>query len=192
MKLISRIQETIDWNKTVEEQSDKLAQFNDISENEIRELAQCIKSTEAGILIEYLGYKKLKNHLPLFLEFLQDINWPAARGAIKMLLEAGEALIPEIQRVINEVDNDQIWHYWILLGIVQHWQPEMVAKIKPELLELVKRADKEGASIVALRILKDNSLITNSELTSHYQYLLAKFAGEQVWIDELNDELGEW
>lgn len=191
MNLITRIQEAIEWNKTIEEQSEKLAQFDDITESEIIELSQCVKSTQAGILIEYLGYERLKNHLPVFLEFLQDLNWPATRGAIKMLLEAGEALIPEIQRVIMEVVDDQIWHYWILLGIVQHWPTDIVAKMKPELLELVKRADKEGASIVALRILKDNRLITKSELKIHYQYLLRQFKGDQIWIDELNDEIGE-
>ena len=63
MKLYQKIENTIDWNKSVEQQLDSLGEFDDISEEEIKELAQtCHKSTEAGILLEYLGHEIHKPH----------------------------------------------------------------------------------------------------------------------------------
>ena len=56
----------------------------------------------------------------MFLEFLQDMNWVAAGGASLMLSKAGKEIIPENNKVfLKKTKNDQIWHYWILLGVVQ-------------------------------------------------------------------------
>jgi hypothetical protein len=189
MKLIERIENTIKYDKSVNQQLENLSQFDDLSEEEILDLATHIKSSEVGILIEYLGFKRLRNHLPSFLEFLQDANWPAACGAAKMLGKAREIIIPEIKRVFEEVRNNEIWHYWILILIIQDWDSELVNTIKPELIELINRADKEGASIQALSILKEKELINEKEIEYHYQYLLKKFEGDKYWIDDLNDEI---
>ena len=189
MNLIERIENTIKHNQSIDEQLENLSQFDNLSEEEKLDLTTHLKSSEVGILIEYLGFKGLLNHLPSFLEFLQDANWPAVIGAAKMLGKAREIIIPEIKRVFEEVRNDELWHYWILILIIQDWDAELVNTIKPELLELVNRADKEGASIQALSILKEKELITKKEIEYHYQYLLKKFEGDNYWIDDLNDEI---
>ena len=54
---------------------------------------------------------------------------------------------------------------------------------------MVIKADKEGASIQALSILKEKELITEKEIEEYYQYLLKKFQGDKYWIDDLNDEI---
>ena len=189
MKLIERIENTIKYDKSIDEQLENLSQFDNLSEEEIIELTVHIKSSEVGILIEYLGFEKLRNHLPCFLEFLQDANWPASRGASNMLVKAREIIIPEIKRVFKEVTNDEIWHYWILILIIPDWKKELVNTIKPELIELVIKADKEGASIQALKILKEKELITEKEIEYYYKYLLKKFEGDKYWIDDLNEEI---
>lgn len=190
MKLYQKLANTIDWNKTVEEQLESLSQFDDISDEEIEELAQtCHKSTEAGILLEYIGHERLKPYLHLFLEFLQDMNWPAAPGASKMLLKAGHEIIPEIKRVFREVQNDQIWHYWILLGIVQDFEKDLILELKTDLLELINRADKEGVSIQALRILKEHQLLSKEEIEKYFNYLLDKYKGDECWTKDLNEEI---
>ncbi len=125
----------------------------------------------------------------MFLEFLQDMNWPAARGAAKMLVKAGPEIIPEIKRVFKEVLNDEIWHYWILIVVVQELSSDLVIGLRPEMEELVKRADKEGASIQALKILKEKGLLKKEEMRIWYQYLLEKYKGDDVWIDDLNEEI---
>jgi len=189
MKLIEKIENTIEYDKLINQQLENLSQFDNLTEYEILELTIHHKSSEAGILIEYLGHEKLKNHLPIFLAFTQDGNWPAAGGAAKMLVKAREIIIPEIKKVFKVFWNDEIWHYWILILIIGNWDKELVENLKPELIELVIKVDKEGASIQALRILKEKKLITEKEIEKHYQYLLKKFEGDKYWVDELNDEI---
>lgn len=189
MKLIERIENTIKCDQSIDKQLEALSHFDNLSEEEKLDLTTHIKSSEVGILIEYLGFKRLLNHLPSFLEFLQDANWPATRGTAKMLEKAREIIIPEIKKVFKEVRNDEIWHYWILILIIHEWDTELVNTIKPELIELVNRGDKEGASIQALSILKEKELITEKEIEYYYQYLLKKFEGDKYWIDDLNDEI---
>ncbi len=190
MNISKKIRNTINSYKSIDEQLDSLAQFDNITDAEIREIGRtCHKSTEAGILIEYLGFEKLKPHLPLFLEFLQDLNWPAARGASKMLNRAGKEIVPEIQNIFTEVKDDAIWHYWILVEIVQNLETKLIGELKASLLKLIERADEESASIYALRILKEKKLISEDEIEIHYQYLLQKYEGNGNLIFELNDEI---
>lgn len=190
MKLYQKLENKINWNKSVEQQLDSLSEFDDITDEEIKELAQtCHKSTEAGILLEYLGYERLKPYLNLFLEFLQDMNWPAAGGASRMLSKAGKDIIPEIRRVFEEVKNDQIWHYWILLGIVQDFDKELIFELKYDLIKLVNRKDKEGASIQALRILKENQILSEEQVEEQYQNLLNEYRGDDYWTNDLNEEI---
>ncbi|CAD5298996.1 MULTISPECIES: DUF5071 domain-containing protein [unclassified Imperialibacter] len=190
MKLYQKLKNRIDWNEPVELQLERLAEFDHITNEEIEELAQtCHKSTEAGILLEYLGHERLMPYLHLFLEFLQDMNWPAAGGASKMLTKAGKVIIPEIRRVFQEVNNDQIWHYWILLGIVQYFEKELILEMKADLIELILRADKDGASIQALRILKEKQILSSEEVENRYCYLLDKYSGDLYWTNDLNEEI---
>lgn len=190
MKLYQKLENRIDWNKPVALQLDRLSEFDDITDEEIEELAQtCHKSTEAGILLEYLGHERLGSYVPLFLAFLQDMNWPAAAGASKMLAKAGKKIVPEIKRVFQEVKNDPIWHYWILLGVVQDFEKELILALKLDLTELIARADKEGASIQALRILKEKQALSAVEVEEYYGYLLDKYSGDDDWIKDLKDEI---
>jgi hypothetical protein len=190
MQLYFKLENTIDWNKSIEKQLNNLSKYDNITNEEIQELARtCHKSAEAGILIEYLGFEKLKPYLPLFLKFLQDMNWPAARGAANMLLRSGKEIISELKRVFKEVDDDALWHDWILTGIVQNFNHGLILELREDLITLIRRADTEGASIKALRILKENKLLTAEEVKFHYQFLLERYTGNQYWITELNDEI---
>ncbi len=192
MKLIKRIEETIKWDKPINEQLHNLQQFDNLSDKEILDLSTYIKSSEAGILIEYLGFEKLYNYLPNFIQFLQDANWPAAGGAAKMLVKAKEVIIPEIKRIFKEEKNDAIWHYWILVLIIEEWDSDLVKNLKNELIELIKRADQEGASIESLKILKEKELLTEKEFKNHYNYLYNTIKNGKYEIkDELLRDLRE-
>jgi hypothetical protein len=189
MRFADKIKSAIDRNKSIEEQLDKLAQFDNLSDNDINELTKLIKSTEAGILIDYLGFEKLIKYLPKFLEFLQDMNWPAAGGAAKMLTKSGRLILPEIKRVFNEVANDGTWHYWIILEIIKNWKLDLIKEVKPDLIQLIERADFEGASIQALKILKGKDLLTNEKVRDYYQFLLEIFAGNEYLLQDLKEEI---
>ncbi len=189
-EFFNKVEKAIHWGKPVEEQLEALSQFDDITVADIQEMAAtCHKSAQAGILLEYLGYERLKPYSPLFLEFLQDMNWCGGAGAATMLTKAGKEIIPEIQRVFKEVANDAIWHYWILLGIVQRFDKDLILILKSDLLALIQRADKEGAAIQALVTLKESALLTEKEVLTHYHYLLKKYEGDPYWIEDLNEAL---
>lgn len=184
MNLNEKLTRSIDWKKSVEEQLASLSQYDTISDEEIKEIAEtCFKSTEAGILIEYLRPERLRAFLPSFLEFVQDVNWLAAKGAAVMLVHTGDRILPEIKRVFRQVNDDAIWHYWILSTIVRYFDKALIAKLIPALLLLVKRADKEGAAVEALVILKEEKLLTESELTAQHNYLVECYSDDQTWMN---------
>ena len=189
MKFYQKLENTVAWNKPVDEQLEALSQYDHISEDEILELLQCVKWYEAGILIEYLGPEKLKDYLPQVLEFLQDMNWPGSFGASKMLKKSGRAIVPEIKRVFREVAGDTIWHYWILHNIVEGWDAKLICELKPELIVSIERADWDGASIMALSILKGENLISSKDIEAYYRFLLQEYEGNEDLIKELNEEI---
>lgn len=190
MTVREKVQDLISSDKTAKEQAKALSQFDHITNDEIIELAKtCYKVSEAGILIEYLGYEKLKNHINLFAELLQDINWPAARGAAKMLVAAGKKVIPEIKSVFKNYENDYMWHYWLLTNVVHHLEAEAVRELKSELTALVRKADSDGTAIQALRILKEKAVLPENEINGLYQYLLEHYKNDEVWLNDLKEEL---
>jgi hypothetical protein len=87
------------------------------------------------------------------------------------------------------VKHDQIWHYWILLGIVQDFDKQLISELKNDLIKLVNRKDKEGASIQALRILKENQILSEEQVEEQYQNLLNEYRGDDYWINDLNEEI---
>ncbi len=74
MEFYQKLENTISWKKSVSEQTEALSQYENITEDEIQQLLKCVKRTEAGFLIEYLGSEKQKDYLPQIFKFLQDAN----------------------------------------------------------------------------------------------------------------------
>jgi len=172
---ISEKMQHIDYSKSIEDQLDSLSLFDDITDSEIEELFDWHKSSEAGILLEYLGPVRLQKYLPQFLQFLQDINWPGAGGAARMISAAGATALPEIRRVFRE-ENDSTWKDWIILAILQEWNTELVASLKPELIHIIQKPDSEAASTSAFKILVENGLLTAEEKSTLYQQLRQAYA----------------
>jgi hypothetical protein len=170
----------IRYNLSVQEQLETLALFDDITDVDIGMLTHHAKSSRVGILLEYLGPVRLQNFLPQFLGFLQDYNWPGARGTDRMLGAAGEMLVPEIRRVFRE-ENDSTWNYWIILVVLGRWAPRLVALLKPDLLYLIQYPDRENAAIEAFSVLKMKGLLDENECNSLYQQLRTAFQRMQPW-----------
>lgn len=184
MESLTQLLKKVSRNKLPEDQVETLKLFDNLTEEQINELITWgyIKSSEAGIVIRYLGYPKLSNYLAELLEFLQDGNWPAAGDVSRLLTSIGRPLIPYIINVFRN-KNDALWNYWILVYIVKDWDNEIISAIRNELLELVNKADREGASIEALKILK--RILSGKEFQQQYNYLLAQYEGEKYWLDDL-------
>lgn len=170
MTIIERLENTIQWELPLEKQLTTMAQFDDITDAEIEQLFDCHKSFQVGYLLEYLGPVRLQKYLPQFLQFLQDINWPGAGGAARMLRAAGEMAVPEVRRVFRE-ENDSGWNDWIILNVISFWKTEVVASLKPDLLYFIENPDSEGPATSAFKILVDNKLLNNEERNRLYQQL---------------------
>ncbi|MES2766585.1 MAG: DUF5071 domain-containing protein [Bacteroidota bacterium] len=191
--------ETVDSSKKIQEQLDVFKQFDNISDEQIKEVTHDIKSFEAGMVVEYLGFERVKKYAPRFLEFLQDMNWPAARYVARMLIAAKENIIPEIQKVFKERD-DNIWHYWIVIGIIKDWEPELVNLLKDDLLKLIEKArkvegekytDTEYTAIESLVVLKEKGLLSDKESLFYYNYLKERFSESESLLKELNQQFLE-
>lgn len=165
-------------------QSHVLREFDNLSAIEIKELVstQFVKSVEAGIVIEYLGFPTLYHVRQPLLIFLQDMNWPAAQYVANLFISSGTATLPDIQSVLRS-QVDPVWSYWLLTSVAAYWPLSTLQSLKNDLLLVISAADTEGAAVEALRLLK---LIGNEmEYASRYDYLVMQFANNDYWQAEL-------
>jgi hypothetical protein len=177
MNIFEKLQ-GIDYGRSIEDQLEFMAQFDSITDAEIEQLFDCHKSSEVGYLLEYLGPARLQHYLPQFLQFLQDINWPGAGGAARLISAAGAAALPAIRRVFRE-ENDSTWKDWIILAVLSDWDVELVASLKPELLHIIQYPDSEAASTSAFKLLLENNLLAGEERHTLYQQLRQAYAAMQ-------------
>lgn len=156
MKTLDNLLLKIDVRKKAYEQLDTLKLFDNLTNKQIDELtsAKYNKSAEAGIVIKYLGYSKLKHRTSELLVFLQDTNWPASDYVIKVLQSADEDIIPIVKSLIKANSNDRVWVYWIIVKLVSSWDTLWIYKIQNELLVIIDAPDGEGASYEALKCIK--------------------------------------
>lgn len=181
--------------KKAYEQLDTLKLFDNLTNKQIDELtsSKYIKSTEAGIVIEYLGYQKFKHKTPQLLEFLQNLNWPASYYVVKNLRSADKDIIPHVKNVFEKNSDDIIWIYWIIEKLISTWSISWTMEVKGELLDIIKGADGEGAAYEALLCLK--KVISEKEYTRLANELLLelkKFETMDDEVKELQQELGKY
>ena len=191
MPIIERLNNAIQWELPLEKQLATMAQFDNITDTEIEQLFNCHKSFEVGYLLEYLGPARLQKYLPQFLQFLQDINWPGAGGAARMLRAAGEMAVPEVRRIFQE-ENDAAWIDQIILNVVCFWETEVVASLKPDLLHLIQNADREGNGTSSFKALAEKGLLTTGEKVNLYQQLHRSYSAmPDDWANALLSDLDE-
>lgn len=87
---------------------------------------------EAVARLEALSVDQLVPLIPSLLEWLQDLNWPVAKGVAQVLIPCGAQLVPHIQAVMRT--DDHIWKYWCLTELIEHLPSGLVAEtFSPEL-----------------------------------------------------------
>lgn len=187
MESLDKLLNNVAWDKEPAEQIETLKQFDNLSKEQINYLVSphFVKSQEAGIAIKYIGLTKLTNNVDELLIFLQDMNWPAAGHVSDLLTSMGRIIFPSVKKVFRE-GNDGLWNYWILLGVIRNFDNENIELLKPDLLALIRIADKDGACIEALKILK--RILNDNEYSEQFNYLLDRFQGEDYWLADLHDD----
>jgi hypothetical protein len=162
MKDLFKNLEKIDCNKGIDEQLEVLKPFKNISDQEIKELANTFKNTEAGIVLKYLGYEKVKNFLPEILEMLDVYNW--SQSPISELLRPiGKPLIPYVKEALINSKNELL-DKGILVHLIEHWPQEYIFEIKEQIINIFKRGEIDGASSKALDIILEKEILTNEEI----------------------------
>ena len=68
--------------------------------------------------------------LGALLEWMQDINWPAAQSLMDVLPRFHLGLVPHIQAVFRS--NDDIWKCWVLL-LLKKFPSETVAMLSEDI-----------------------------------------------------------
>ena len=74
--------------------------------------------------------EKAEPILGLLLEWIKDLNWPAARELIKVLPRFHRQLVPHIKTVLHS--DDDIWKSWVLL-MLQDFPPETVSLLSDDI-----------------------------------------------------------
>lgn len=173
----------LDAKVALEDQLEQLAPFKSLSDEEISALATAIKDEEAGMALYYIGPSRMGHILPLLLTNIQDQNWPACRWTVKLLVDIGEKLIPEIKNIFETAPYDTIWHNNII-WVLNHWDRQLVNQLKSELIDTVLKADFDNVSIAALLLLHKKQAIEENESFKYHSFLEDKYANN---VDMLAD-----
>jgi hypothetical protein len=160
--------------------------FDHLSEAQVQDLTsgKYIKNWEAGIVIAYLPPARLTPHIASLLQHLQDSNWPAYPYIAATVLKLDDTVILAVQHVFATERNDGIWLANLIRSLIQHWPHSWQERVKADLVEYVRYAERDGASITALKALE--SLLPQEEHRQLYQYLCAQYAAQPEELTELH------
>ncbi|MBE5695447.1 MAG: DUF5071 domain-containing protein [Bacteroides sp.] len=94
--------------------------------------------------------------IPL-LEWIADMNWPVALEIIHILPKFHEELLPSIEQILVNQDNDIIWKYSIISQLLIQFPKESLLTLHPiiqEYAELIpNNEDEEDLKEVSLDFL---------------------------------------
>ncbi|MFS0558645.1 DUF5071 domain-containing protein [Brevibacillus sp. 179-C9.3 HS] len=87
--------------------------------------------------LKELNPAMLKPVLPDLFEWVQDINWPVARGIAQILVSCGREMIPELKKVLESNDDD--WKFACFGWIINDLPLEIVKELEPELKQIANQ-----------------------------------------------------
>lgn len=116
--------------------------------------------TESVERAKAIGFPALNQHIPQYLEWLQDGNWPVATPVTELLLDSGPEIIPQIIDILR--GNDEPWSYFLVVGLIQDFKtqrPDYFEALKPELNRIKNNPTKteiiECIHEMVVELLKD-------------------------------------
>lgn len=69
------------------------------------------------------------------LEWIADINWPVALELIHILPQFYKELLPSIELILINPENDTIWKYWIISQLLIQFPKESIINLLPIIQE---------------------------------------------------------
>jgi hypothetical protein len=121
--------------------SELLNLADQFSPKDIKKLVKqwMVKSDEFGIVLVYLGPEKLNHCIPELMEYLQDMNWPAAGYVAHVLrLMSHELLVPELVRIIKADYQDDVWVYGLCSALIDGMDRRFLEILKYPILNYIK------------------------------------------------------
>lgn len=166
----------IDFFQAEPQLQQSLQMLHDLSDAQVGELAsgKYVKSWRAGLVLRALPSERLLPHLVPLLGYLQDANWPAFDYVLDVVQALGAAIIPAIQCVFRTDPNDGAWMERRLWNVIDSWEDDWVHQLQPTLVEYVRFAQRDGASIAALATLE--RVLLPEEHFALYQELRTQYA----------------
>jgi hypothetical protein len=176
----------VDFYQPLPQLQQALHVFDHLSDTQVRDLTsgKYIKHWNAGLVMEYLPPVRLTPHIASLLMHLQDGNWPAYPSVAAAVLKLDGTVIPAVQHVFATEKSDGIWLANLIRSLIQQWPRTWQERVKADLVEYVRYAERDGASITALEALE--SLLPLEEHRQLYQYLCAQYAAKPAELAELH------
>lgn len=112
------------------------------------------------------------------LKWIADMNWPVALELIHVLPKFYKEIIPSIELILINPENDTIWKYWIISQLLIQFPKEGIINLLPIIQEYAdsvpNNEDEDDLKKSALDFLdwynkKENSSITNSNPTEQVE-----------------------
>lgn len=122
----------------------------------------------AAIVLNKIGYPRVKSIIPGLLQWIQDMNWPGAQEIADLLVTIDDKIVPYVTQALKS--GDGIWIMWILSEVVSKWNRDLSNQIKDNLLELTNTLDTnliiEGVDIQSMKLLHASNFIDKNKLLS--------------------------
>ena len=94
----------------------------------------------ANRLVE-MGHPAVTPVLSHMVEWIQDMNWPVAHVVAPFLGSLGDAMVPEVRKVLDS--DDLIWKYWMISEVVARLPTDIVAVFRSDLERLAYHSTSE-------------------------------------------------
>ncbi|WP_407309950.1 DUF5071 domain-containing protein [Desulfosporosinus sp. SB140] len=182
---INRLIDDIRWDKPDDLRQAAMHRLASIDDNQVSMLITPREKSyweSAAMVLNNIGYPRVRQVLPKILAWLQDLNWPGAKEVAEFLLNIGRPVVPYVREVLR--GNDEIWQYWVLECLVNHWSIDLITEIKDELLMVARKWDLEGINVKAIKLLAIHKITDTLELTRIYE---DKRSTYRDLLNELND-----
>lgn len=89
------------------------------------------KSECSGIEhLRHLSDQEIEPVIQPLLEWIQDMNWPVAPKAVKILSLHQSLTEPYLVDLLRAEQEDEIWKYWILTALLPHFEVPVTCELK--------------------------------------------------------------